>query len=89
MEIYDLGEKEEALRTYTHFSMLLTDDIQETQLTFHWVRIYLAHIPSAVRLSQLLDVYVPRPVIRMRHADPVVFRNDVIVNGQYRLRVHA
>lgn len=43
--------KNETRTNMTYFLTLLTDDIQEAQLTFHRVRIYLAHIPSAVRFS--------------------------------------
>lgn len=65
----------------------LTDNVQKAQLTFHRVRVDLAHVPSLVGLPHLLDVYVPRPVVRVRHADPMVFRDHVIVDGQYGLRV--
>lgn len=67
----------------------LTDNVQKAQLTFHRVCVDLAHVPSFVGLPHLLDVYVPRPVIRVRHADPMIFRDHVVVDGQYGLRVNT
>lgn len=67
---------------------MLTDNIQIAQLAFHRVRVYLAHVPSFIGLSHLLDVYMPRPMVRVWHSDPVVFRDHVVVDGQYGLRVN-
>lgn len=67
---------------------VLTNNIQESQLTFHRIRVDLTHVPSFIGLPQLLDVYVPRPVVRVRNADPVIFRDHVVVYSQYGLRVY-
>lgn len=67
---------------------MLTDNVQETQLTLHGIRVYLTHIPSPVRLPQLLDMYMPCPVVWVRHADPVIFGDHVVMNGQYGLCVY-
>lgn len=67
---------------------MLTDNVQETKLTLHRVRVDLTHVPSPVRLPQLLDVYMPRPVVRVRHANPVILGDHVVMNSQYGLRVY-
>jgi len=75
---YTLGLQ---LPMYRCLTLTLTNNIQKSQLTFHRVRVDLTHVPSLVRLSYLLDVYVPRPVVRVRHADPVIFRDHVVMDG--------
>lgn len=57
-------------------------------MTFHWIGIDLTHVPSLVRGFHLFDVQKPRFMLAVCNSDSMVFRNDVILYGQYRLRVH-
>ncbi len=68
---------------------LLTDDLQEDLLTAHGICVDLAHVPASVVLVDLVDVQSPDllVVVRQRHA--LVARDDVVVDGEDGLRVHA
>lgn len=69
--------------------MRLTNDVQESDLTLHGVRVDLAHIPSSVRLPYLLDMQIPSPVVRMTHPYPMVLGDHVTVYRQDSLRVDS
>lgn len=66
----------------------LTDYVKKSHLTFHWIGVYLAHVPSLVSCFHLFDVQEPRFVLAVGNSNSMVFRNHVILYGQYRLRVH-
>lgn len=66
----------------------LTNYVKKSHLTFHWIGVDLAHVPSLVRCFHLFDVQEPRFMLAMGYSYSMVFRNDVILYGQDRLRVH-
>lgn len=56
---------------------LLTNNLEVTSLTFHWVRIDLAHVPSPVRFFYFSYMKEPRAVIAVRNSYPMVLRDNV------------
>lgn len=68
---------------------ILTDNIQISHLTFHWIRIHLAHVPSSIRFPNILDFQYPRFVLRMHDTHPLIFRDDMIFYRKNGLRVNT
>lgn len=56
---------------------MLTYYFQIADLTQHRISIYLAHIPSPIRLSDFADMKEPKSVIAMCDSDAMIFCNDV------------
>lgn len=63
-----------------YLSHLFTDNVQKSSLTFHWIGVYLAHVPSPIGFTDVPYAQLPYPILRMCNADPMVFRNDVTLN---------
>lgn len=68
--------------------MVRTDNVEITHLTFHGVSVDLTHIPALIRFPHVTYMQIPIAMIRSSNGDSVVFRNHVMVNGQYCLRIH-
>lgn len=67
----------------------LTDHFQEAHLTLHGVAVDLAHVPSSVRLLDVLDPQLPGAFLRVTDPDAMVLRDDMVLDGEYGLSVHA
>lgn len=57
-------------------------------MTFHGIRVDLAHVPSSISLSHVTYVQIPRPVLAMCHSYPVILSNNVTMNCQDCLCIH-
>lgn len=69
--------------------ILLTNHLQVTLLTLHWVSVDLAHVPSPVSFSNFPDMKIPNSMVTVRYRDPMVLRDHVTMNSQYSLSVHS
>lgn len=67
----------------------LTDHFQEAYLTLHGVAVDLAHVPSSVRLLDVLDSQLPGAFLRVTDPDAMVLRDDMVLDGEYCLGVHT
>lgn len=67
----------------------LTDHFQEAYLTLHRVAVYLTHVPAPVRLLDVLDPQLPNTLLRETDSDAMILCNDVVLDGEDGLRVHA
>lgn len=67
----------------------LTNNLQVTLLTLHWVGVDLAHVPSPVSFSNFPDMKIPYSMIAVRHRYPMVLGDHVTMNSQYGLGVHS
>jgi hypothetical protein len=75
------------LRTKPHRA--LTNNIQITHLWFHWICIYLAHVPASIWLTNIFDSKLPNFLLRVRYRNPRILRDDVICNCENCLCVDA
>lgn len=67
----------------------LTYNLYVTLTTLHWIRIHLAHVPSAINFLNFLYMKIPRAVIIVRQRDSGILSNYILMNRQYSLRVDA
>lgn len=58
-------------------------------MTLHGIAVDLAHVPSAVRLLDVLDPQLPDALLRVADPNAMVLRDDIVLDGEYGLRVHA
>lgn len=48
-------------------------------MTFHWIRVQLAHITAPILLGNGLDMQIPGVLIQMADRDTWIVRNHVLV----------
>ena len=66
---------------------LLTDYIQISNLTLHWICVYLTHVPSTIGFLHFPYVKKPRAMIAVRHSYSMILGDDVIRNCKNCLSV--
>lgn len=74
---------------YVNKILKLTHNIQITHLALHRISVDLAHIVAAIRFAYVLQFQLPLLALVDRDTDAMVFRNDVILDGQNGLRFYA
>lgn len=47
------------------------------------------HSPSAIRFLNIAYFQLPDPMLRVGDGDAMVLGDDVVLDAQYRLRVHS
>ena len=68
---------------------LLTDHLKKSFLTSHWIGVDLTHVPAAIVLFDGLQMEPPDFTVVVRKRDTLVAGDDVLVNCQNGLSVHA
>ena len=81
--------KEMLLRAPFFLCSELTDHIQISHLAFHWIGIYLTHVPAPVGLAYLLYVQIPRLVFAVGHSYAVILCDHMIVDREDGLGVNS
>lgn len=65
----------------------LTDHIQIGNLTLHWIRIYLTHVPAHIRFLDISDFQYPSTFFGVRYNHSVIFGDYVTLDGEDCLSV--
>lgn len=67
----------------------LTYNLKVALAGAHWIGVHLTHVPASIVLLHLLDVQVPGSMIIVGEADSIVLRDDIVMNRENCLRIHA
>jgi hypothetical protein len=67
----------------------LTYDLEVTLPGSHGIGVHLTHVPTSIRFLHFPNVQIPTAVIVVRQHNARILCDDVVVDAENRLRVHA